>query len=108
MTPSDVERHLLNWSAWMRSGTGVRGYANHTPGIVSGGLHSFEDLADQCDKHAARVTDASIQDLPGIEQAAVSHYHLAAVWRFNRETAEIVYDRAIEELTIVLSAKGLV
>ena len=108
MTPYRVEAHLANWADWMRSGTGVRGYASHTPGIVSGGLHSFEDLADQCDKHAARVTDASIQDLPGIEQAAVSHYHLAAVWRFNRETAEIVYDRAVDELTVVLSAKGLV
>lgn len=108
MTPADVERHLANWSSWMRTGGGVRGYAHQTPGILTGNLNSWEDLCETCDKAAARATDASIEDLPNLERVAIHHYHLAAVWRFNRETVEIVYDRAVDALSYTLSAKGLV
>jgi hypothetical protein len=109
MSPADVERQLVNWASWMRSGGGVRGYPRSVPGVMVGGnIASWEDLCDSCDKAAARATDASIQDLPGIEQAAITHYHLASVWRFNRETVEIVYDRAVIELGESLTRKGMV
>lgn len=108
MTPADVERHLANWSTWMRAGSGVRGYAHQTPGILTGNLNSWEDLCETCDKQAARATDASIQDLPGAEQAAVSHIHLAAVWRWRREPLEIVYGRALISLGESLTRKGMV
>ena len=109
MTPARVEAHLINWAAYMRHGGGVRGYASAVPGMMVGGnIASYEDLCDSCDKAAARITDASIADLDGIEQAAINHYHLAAVWRFHRELVEIVYDRAIEALAQSLERKGMV
>jgi hypothetical protein len=109
MTPLDVERHLRNWSEWMRSGGGVRGYPRSVPGIMVGGnIASWEDLCDSCDKVAARSTDAAVADLPGVEQAAVSHIHLAAVWRFNREPLSTVYERALISLGESLTRKGMV
>ena len=109
MTPADVERNLVNWATWMRTGGGVRGYARSVPGLMVGGnIASWEDLCETCDKVAARATDSAVADLPGVEQAAVSHIHLAAVWRFNREPLEVVYVRALETLGESLTRKGMV
>lgn len=92
----------------MRTGSGVRGYAHQTPGILTGNLSSWEDLCETCDKQAARATDASVADLPGAEQAAVSHVHLAAVWRMRREPLTVVYERALISLGESLTRKGMV
>ena len=109
MTHADVERLLVNWAEWMRTGGGVRGYPRSVPGVMVGGnIASWEDLCDSCDKAAARSTDASVGDLPALERAAVMHYHLAVVWRFNREAVEIVYDRALVTLGESLTRKGVV
>jgi hypothetical protein len=40
--------------------------------------------------------------------AAVSHIHLAAVWRFNREPLSTVYERALISLGESLARKGMV
>ena len=39
---------------------------------------------------------------------AINHIHLAAYWRPIALPLEVAYDCAVDELTVVLSAKGLV
>ena len=109
MTHADVERLLVNWAEWMRTGGGVRGYPRSVPGVMVGGnIASWEDLCDSCDKAAARATDASIADMVPPLQMAVHHVHLASHWRPMPIPVEQYYANALAELAELLSAKGLV
>lgn len=109
MTPLDVERHLRNWSEWMRTGSGVRGYPDRVAGLMVGGnVASWEDLCDSCDKVAARATDASIADLIPPQQMAINHIHLGAYWRPLAVPLDTFYACALEELGDILTRKGMV
>lgn len=109
MTPADVERHLKNWSEWMRSGGGVRGYPRSVPGVMVGGnIASWEDLIESCDKAAARATDASIADLIPPQQMAINHKHLGSYWRPLAIPLDTFYALALTELGESLTRKGMV
>lgn len=107
MSPERVEEYLEIWADYMRIGSGCRGYPQAVPGLLTGNLSSWEDLQDQVNKVSARAVDAAIADLEGIEQAAINHQFLAAVWRWNGQF-ERVYPQAVEKVGESLVRKGMV
>jgi hypothetical protein len=107
MTHTDVERHLLNWAAYMQRGTGARGYPSRLPVYLTSGLSSWEDLSDQCDAYAARAVSAALDGLERVERDSVDHVYLLTVWRYPGPV-EPVYERAVYALGNVLGSKGLV
>lgn len=109
MSKTRVESHLSNWAAWMRSGTGARGYPGRVPGMMVGGnIASWEDLCDTCDKSAARITDASIADLLPEHQQAINHIWMATYFPPRRLTVAQYYSAAVIDLGEMLDEKGLV
>lgn len=99
-----LDWHLENWTRWMKSGGVSLGYAR----MYQVGRMDFEAMCHAVDRWAARVVDAAIDSLAPADRAAVYHRHLAAIFRFPRESVDAVYRRARERLKIDLSRRGLV
>lgn len=97
------------WARWMRSGQPLRElwYPDSATGCVGGGYsHDFDTMLMDMDAHHAESVNAAIDGLRPVEQCAVYHRHLAAVYRF-RLPVEVVYDQARYELRIVLPQRGV-
>lgn len=59
-----VEYYLDLWRDWMETDNNRLGYKSKSTGFNSGGVHSFEDMADEIDNEAAKIVDQVIDDLP--------------------------------------------
>lgn len=81
------------WANWMRRG-GLEEFHVQAVGFWAHGSNDFDSMVERADDNDAIATNAAIGDLPMIEQCAVAHFHLAAVYRSNRESIEVVYMRA--------------
>lgn len=60
------------WAAWLRSGTWVEGYPDHT--VTFGDARNvtdWEQLEQEDDLRIAEGVDAAVRDLPEVERAAV-------------------------------------
>lgn len=108
--PADRLDALLDlWTRFMRSGEDVRElwYPDSACGCVGGGYsQTFDDMVEAVDARLAESVNAAIDSLPVVEQCAISHKHLWAVYRF-REPVVVVYQRARDALAIVLPARGV-
>lgn len=101
MNAATVEYWLGRWAAWMQSDSHNLGYPGRSAVVSSGGAsEAFEDLCERADMKSIRSTDAAVRSLPLVQQAAVYHVHLGAVFRFREraEPVEIVYEAALEGL----------
>jgi hypothetical protein len=97
------------WASWMRSSQPLRDlwYPDGACGCVGGGYSlTFDDMVEAADQRAADAVNAAIESLRPIEQCAVTHIHLFAVYRF-REPVEHVYLAARDTLRIALPARGI-
>lgn len=102
-----LEWHLLGWAEWMEHGGGVRGFPSRSAGFVAGGNStSFDDMIETADIAAARAVDAIIDGLAPIEQVAIHHAYLAAVWRSSRVNLAAVLGRAKGKIAAGLRARG--
>lgn len=104
-----LDRLLDLWSGWMRSSQPLRDlwYPDGACGCVGGGYsQSFDDMVDAADSRAAEAVNGAIESLKPIEQCAVTHVHLLAVYRF-REPVQVVYLRARDGLRVALPARGV-
>jgi hypothetical protein len=104
-----LDQLLELWTAWMSSSQPLRElwYPDGACGCVGGGYsQSFDDMVEAADARSADAVNAAIESLPPIEQCAVTHVHLYAVYRF-REPVEVVYLRARETLRVALPSRGI-
>lgn len=79
-----LEGLILNWQRYMHGMCKPDALPDHANGMGVSSTTSFDDMLDACDLRLALTTDAVICDLPTIEQCAIHHQYLAAVWRFQR------------------------
>lgn len=103
-----IKYYLEIWREWMLIDDIHLGYPKKSLCMMTGGLSSFEDLADQMDNTNALAMDAIISNLPMSQQIAVNHFHLAAVWRSSRQMLEEVYQDALKSIEHGLNKKGLI
>lgn len=105
-----LEWHLLNWRDYMRTG-GTRGLGAPTSacGFVGGGYNNdFDSMCLEADSVAAKIMDALILSLTPVQQAAVNHKYLRAVYRFPRGNLESEFLLACARLERGMAARGLV
>lgn len=84
--PTDHRRldELLDrWAVWIRAG-GLEEFEVKAASYWPTGRSTFDDMVHAADSRDAERMNACIEDLPPIEQCAVSSVHCAAVWRSNR------------------------
>lgn len=103
-----IKYYLEIWREWMLRDDIHLGYPKKSLVMMTGGLSSFEDLEDQLDNTNALAMDAIISNLTMSQQIAVSHFHLASVWRSSRQMLEEVYQDALEAIERGLNLKGLI
>ena len=102
--------HLENWRDYMRTG-GTRELKapSGASGCVGGGYsNSFDDMVLHADRQAAEIMDAMIQSLTAVQQAAIHHRYLHAVFRFPRDNYAESLLLACTKLRAGMSARGLV
>lgn len=86
-----LDSMLDEWARWVQSG-GLDEFHVGAAKFWAHGNSDVESLEQWADNKDATTMDACIWDLVPIERAAVSHYHIGAVWRTNRaKTIEEVY-----------------
>lgn len=66
-----VEYYLDLWRDYMQTDNNRLGFKSKSTGFNSGGVHSFEDMADEVDNEAARIVDKVIDDLPVLYKNAI-------------------------------------
>lgn len=113
MTDERLDWHLANWAEYMRprqSDYG-RGYSGRASGgMGQSGSRDFDTMVEAADSDCARAVDAIIcGSCTPIEQCAVHHYHLGAVFRFQRigRGAELAYESAREKIGAGLVQRGI-
>jgi hypothetical protein len=102
--------HLENWRDYMRTG-GTRELKapSGAAGCVGGGYsNTFEDMVLHADRQAAGIMDAMIQSLTLVQQAAIHHRYLRAVFRFPRDNYAESLMLACAKLRAGMSGRGLV
>ena len=83
-------------------------YPDGACGCVGGGYsQTFEDMVEAGEARSAEAVNGAIESLKPIEQCAVLHYHLAAVFRFERLNVQEVYQEARYALKVGLPGRGV-
>lgn len=94
-----LDELLDRWATWIRSG-GLEEFEVGAASYWPTGRSTFDDMLHAADTKDAVTMNAAVEDLPPIEQVAVSHVHVGAVWRSNRrESMEDIYVRARANLS---------
>lgn len=84
------------------------GHGRCTGFASGGGSSTWEDFAAKVDKNMAINVQAIFEGLKPPQQLAVSHFHLAAVWKSQRYKLEDCYADALVVIEIALRRRGLV
>lgn len=103
-----IKYYLEIWREWMLKDDTHLGYPKKSLCMMTGGLSSFDDLADQVDYTDALAMDAIISHLSMSQQIAINHFHLAAVWKSSRQILEEVYADALKAIERGLNLKGMI
>ncbi len=69
--------------------------------------HTFQDECDAMEYGKAEAVNAAIDDLETLQQMAIYHRHLAAVYHFRRSNLEEVYCAARLMLGKILPSRGV-
>lgn len=107
MTEARVLYYLDLWQDFMRSNKNNLGYPSSAAGFLTGGISSFEDLADENDSQAARVVDSVIDDLPRPQSEAIYFAYLGQSTKLDNSVLKQLHDKAIDSLSRKLSEKNL-
>ncbi|HSQ02645.1 MAG TPA: hypothetical protein VLN59_01340 [Burkholderiales bacterium] len=97
-----LEWHLQNWAKWMLWDARPDGL----PSAASGGRENYTRFSIEM-WTVWEATNAAVEDLAPIEQCAIYHQYLQAMYRFPRGNFDIVLVRAKEHLTVGLPTKGV-
>lgn len=105
--------HLLR-TVWVPYMHGSGGKPRGCPNRASGGIQNYTSMDldnveayERLDKTIGEKIDAAIADLTPVEQCAVHHTYLHAVYRFQRDTLERVMDNALLKLEIGLRTRNV-
>lgn len=111
---SRLDELLKIWERWMREDSAKvlgLGYPSQAVGCHAEPWGYWEDTAqleyEEMEYSKAESVNAVINDLPLIQQMAVYHKHLVAVYRFKRESLEDHYCAARETLRVVLPSRSV-
>lgn len=109
MNHERVEWHLENWANWSRSYRPALGLPSRALALASNSSRDFDEMCDEADSYAAKVTEAAIENLVPAEAAAVYRkWDICSVYRFPRHNFIEMYTAALQKLAISLDAQGLV
>lgn len=105
--------HLLR-TVWVPYMHGSGGKPRGCPTRASGGIQNYTSMDldnveayERLDYTIGQKIDAAIADLTPVEQCAMHHTYLHAVYRFQRETLPVVMDRALLRLEMGLRARNV-
>ena len=107
MEAGRVTYYLDLWRDYMQQDTHKLGYKAKSTGFNTGGVHSFEDMADEVDYDAARTVDKVIDDLPTMQKTAIYTIYLGQKSTMNDMVLEYYYDNALMMLQRKLKEKNL-
>lgn len=108
MAEGRLEWHFDNWRRFMRRGDVTDGYPRKGAGCVGGGYsQTFDDMADAADIRVAGIMDALVKSLPPMENAAIHHEYLYAVFRFSRDNFKTTLAAARLRLARWLVSRGV-
>ena len=102
-----VEYYLDLWRDYMQTDNNRLGFKSKSTGFNSGGVHSFEDMADEVDNEAARIVDKVIDDLPVQEKTVLHIFYLGINTNIDLNELERLLDSALDMLSIKLPKKNL-
>lgn len=104
-----VKEALAIWADWMQRGVGGDLGYGRTMGFESGGsaISSWEDFENCVEKNMAVNVQAIYEGLQQLQQLAIDHFHLHAVWRSNRVPIENAYASALLAMEVGLRRRGL-
>lgn len=88
--------HLANWANWMRRPCLRLGYPSSSKVVRSCAGDTWEDWEGDDAHYCATVSDAVIDGLLPIHQAAIQNVYLVAVWRHRGDPAQVFVEAAAE------------
>lgn len=68
---------------------------------------TFQIMCEEMELSKAPAVNAAIDDLDPIEQMAIHHKHLYAVFKFHRHDLEDIYQKGRDRLAVVLPQRGI-
>lgn len=107
MDDGKVVYYLELWRDWMKQSNHKLGYKSKSTGFNTGGIHSFEDMADEQDIKSAQIVDSCIDDLNAIERTSINVRWLGEQTLVNPIMIDTHYNVALSKLSKKLSEKGL-
>jgi hypothetical protein len=107
MEAGRVTYYLDLWRSYMQQDSHKLGYKSKSTGFNTGGIHSFEDMADEVDSDAARVVDQVIDDLPTMQKNALYVVYLSQKATMDTRVLEYYFDSALMMLQRKLKEKNL-
>jgi hypothetical protein len=107
MEEGRVLYYLDIWRDYMQSNTHKLGYKSKSTGFISGGIHSFEDMAEENDISSARTIDQVIDDLPKLQTEAIHAVWLGQKTKIVPAMLELLYSNALHRLGKKLTEKNL-
>ena len=107
MDSGRVIYYLDLWRDYMKSDNNRLGFKSKSTGFNTGGVSSFEDMADEVDSEAARVVDKVIDDLPMMQKNAIYIIFLGQKSMMDTRVLEYYYDNALMMLQRKLKEKNL-
>lgn len=99
--------YLDMWREYMKSDNNKLGYKSKSSGFHTGGVHSFDDIADEVDNNSVRVVDKVIDDLPSFQRNAIYVIYLGQKTMMDMKVLDRYYDNAIAMLQQKLTEKNL-
>lgn len=112
--PTELDERRLDellsmWARWMSSSQPYRDlwFPDNATGCVGGGYsQTFEDMLEAADMRMVEAVNGAIESLVPVQQCAICHVHLHAVFRFRGEI-EPIYLGARQVLRVVLPSRGV-
>lgn len=109
IVPAWIDGLLYEWSGWMHSDDGVKGFPKCSAGFGAGGsLKEWDDLEDSVDGWRAKVADSIINGLEMPHKLAISNVYLCTVWSSNRWSIEQKFSEAVDLFGEQARRRGLV
>lgn len=107
MDEGKVIYYIELWQSYMKQNNHKLGYKSKSTGFHTGGIHSFDDLADEQDIRSAQIVDSCIDDLNAIERTAINVRWLGEATLVNQIMIDMHYNIALSKLSKKLTEKGL-
>lgn len=103
-----VKEALAVWVEWMQEDNSQHLGYGRCVGFETKSTYDWDRFERQVEKNMAVNVQAIIEGLPNLQQMAIYHFHLAAVWHPQRVTIEECYQGALIAIEVALRRRGLI